>query len=270
MLAVSDSSRPISLCMSYGWRSTSSRRSATSSGPASSVEPSTSTTNSSPASRAAVSPSRMTLSQPCGDDPQQLVAGGVAEAVVDVLEAVDVDVQRRDRQLLAPRAREHLLGAVERQHAVGQAGERVVKRLVAQLAGLLPDHRERALARACEHQHERGQQQRSDHADEEHDQSPAARPKARVGRVRRRLSRSTCRPPAASRVLERMRRGGARAADEFAAALAGVLVVERHREPVVRRAGRVQQRADVEGVEHPADARLRGAGRRVARARRAR
>ena len=105
-----------------------------------------------------MSPSRTTLSSRLRDDPQQLVAGGVAEAVVDVLEAVDVDVQRGHRQLLAARAGEHLLGAVEREHAVGQAGERVVQRLMAKLAGLLPDHPDRALARARQHQHERGEQ----------------------------------------------------------------------------------------------------------------
>ena len=76
--------------------------------------------------------------QSCGDGPQQLVARGVAERVVDVLEAVDVDVQRRDRNLQAARAGEHLLGAVERQHAVGQAGESVVQRLVAKLVRSSP------------------------------------------------------------------------------------------------------------------------------------
>ena len=93
-----------------------------------------------------MSPSRTTPVQPRGDGPQQLVAGGVPEGVVDVLEAVDVDVQRRDRDLLPARAGEHLLGAVERQHAVGQAGQRVVQRLVAKLAGLLLDHPQGVLA----------------------------------------------------------------------------------------------------------------------------
>ena len=47
--------------------------------------------------------------------------------------------------LRAPRAREHLLGAVEHQHAVRQPGERVVQRLMAQLSGLLVDQPERAV-----------------------------------------------------------------------------------------------------------------------------
>ncbi len=87
-----------------------------------------------------MSPSRTTRHQPRGDDPQQLVAGGVPEGVVDVLEAVDVDVQRRHRELLAPRAGEHLLRTIERQHAVGQAGQGVVQRLMAKLSGLLAHH----------------------------------------------------------------------------------------------------------------------------------
>ena len=66
-----------------------------------------------------MSPSRTTPASRRGDDPQQFVAGGVPEGVVDVLEAVDVDVQRRHREPLAPRAGEHLLGPVERKHAVG-------------------------------------------------------------------------------------------------------------------------------------------------------
>ena len=54
------------------------------------------------------------------DDPQQVVSGGVAEVVVDVLEAVDVDEQRAGyHPRLAGRAREHLFGAVEHQRTVG-------------------------------------------------------------------------------------------------------------------------------------------------------
>jgi hypothetical protein len=58
---------------------------------------------------------------------EQLVARLVAERVVDALEAVDVDEQRRDGRLVALRAQERLLDTVEDQRAVGQAGERVVR-----------------------------------------------------------------------------------------------------------------------------------------------
>ncbi len=64
--------------------------------------------------------------EPRGDRLQQLVAGAVAERVVDALEVVEVDEQRRHRRLAATRAGEHLLDAVEDQRAVRQAGQRVV------------------------------------------------------------------------------------------------------------------------------------------------
>ncbi len=61
---------------------------------------------------------------------QQLVAGLVAERVVDLLEAVEVDEQRRALGAAPAGAREHLLDPVEDQRPVGQTGERVVQRLV--------------------------------------------------------------------------------------------------------------------------------------------
>ena len=54
-----------------------------------------STANSSPPKRATVSPGRTEAAQPLGHLDQQLVAGGVAEAVVDLLEAVEVEEQHR-------------------------------------------------------------------------------------------------------------------------------------------------------------------------------
>ena len=59
---------------------------------------------------------------------QQLVAGAVAEAVVDELEVVDVEEHDGD---LGVRPRQRVAEAIEEQHAVGQAGQRVVQRLVA-------------------------------------------------------------------------------------------------------------------------------------------
>ena len=60
------------------------------------------------------------------DPPQQLVAGGVAERVVDGLEVVEVDVQQRDRGAGAAGAREAEREVLVEQRAVGQLRERVV------------------------------------------------------------------------------------------------------------------------------------------------
>ena len=119
--------------------------------------------------------SRTTPSQPRGDRPQQLVAGAVAERVVDALEVVEVDEQRRDRRLAATRARQHLLDAVEDQRAVGQARQRVVggqeRELVLAASELLVG----ALALCLEglaHPHERDVEAALQHA-----QSPARAPR---------------------------------------------------------------------------------------------
>ena len=61
---------------------------------------------------------------------QQLVAAGVAEAVVDDLEVVEVQEQQRRRVAAAPGARLGALEAVVEQRAVREAGQRVVQRLV--------------------------------------------------------------------------------------------------------------------------------------------
>ncbi len=65
--------------------------------------------------------------QPGRDLAQHLVAGGVTEAVVDALEAIEVDeVDGGDGRAVA--ARERLAQAVAEQRAVREAGERVVQR----------------------------------------------------------------------------------------------------------------------------------------------
>ena len=66
--------------------------------------------------------------EPRGDSPQQLIADAVAERVVDALEVVDVDEQRRHRRLVAGGAREHLLDAIQDQRSVRQPRQRVVRR----------------------------------------------------------------------------------------------------------------------------------------------
>jgi hypothetical protein len=107
-----------------GCSSASSRRSATSSGPAASDSSSEMTTNSSePPQRVAFADHSV---EPGGDRLQQFVAGAVAEGVVDVLEVVEVEEERGGGGLVAARAGQHLLGAVEDQGPVRQAGERVV------------------------------------------------------------------------------------------------------------------------------------------------
>ena len=76
--------------------------------------------------------------QAASDLPEHDVAGGVAEAVVDVLEVVDVHEQDRHRQVVAALAGERVADAVAEQGAVGQAGEDVVEGLVLELRPRTP------------------------------------------------------------------------------------------------------------------------------------
>ena len=64
--------------------------------------------------------------EPGRDLAQQLVAGGVAERVVDHLEVVQVDVEHRHRAPAAARAGQRERQVLLELRAVGQAGERVV------------------------------------------------------------------------------------------------------------------------------------------------
>src|SRR4051812_34576732 len=147
---------------SNGRRSAVRMRSAMSSG-----WPSASTTNSSPPRRPMASPARST--------PVMRVATvrsssshRVAERVVDALEAVEIDEHGRRARALAAGAGEHLLGALHDQRAVGEPGERVVERLVAELAGLLLDHAQGARPPAGQHLHEQeGEQADDEPADED-------------------------------------------------------------------------------------------------------
>ncbi len=92
--------------------------------------------NSSPESRATVSFGPQRRFEPARDLLQQLVAARVAEAVVDDLEAVQVQEQHRRAGLrvAALGAADRLVQAVQEQHAVRQAGERVVERVVLEAA----------------------------------------------------------------------------------------------------------------------------------------
>ena len=75
------------------------------------------------------------LAQPLAHEREQAVAGGMAEAVVDRLEAVEVEDHHREQALVAPRPGQRALEAVLEQRAVGEAREIVELRLLAELLG---------------------------------------------------------------------------------------------------------------------------------------
>ena len=64
--------------------------------------------------------------QAAGDVLQEQIAGGMAEAVVDVLEVVDVDVEQGHAAVFALAAGQGGPEAVVEEATVGQAGEFVV------------------------------------------------------------------------------------------------------------------------------------------------
>ncbi len=89
------------------------------------------------------------LEQPPADLAQHHVAGGVAEGVVDRLEAVEVDEQHRHRAGCAADALQRLVQALFEQQPVGQRRQRIAKGLAAQLdVGLVQRSRQRAVLRA--------------------------------------------------------------------------------------------------------------------------
>jgi hypothetical protein len=57
-----------------------------------------------------------------------VIADGVAEAVVDHLEVIQIEHQQGTAALLSLRRSQRLLGAVGEQQAVGQIGQRIVVR----------------------------------------------------------------------------------------------------------------------------------------------
>ena len=84
-----------------------------------------------------MSPSRRQATSRSATSFSSVVAVLVSERVVDVLEAVQVHHQQRERLAAsAAPARIALFDAVREQHAVRQAGERVVQRLVLQRLGV--------------------------------------------------------------------------------------------------------------------------------------
>ena len=89
--------------------------------------------NSSPPSRAAVSPGADGVLESAGGLHQQFVAGLVADGVVDRLEAVEVDEEHGRAAVAAAAAGQGLPDPLGEQRAVGQVGERVVRGVVLQL-----------------------------------------------------------------------------------------------------------------------------------------
>ena len=71
--------------------------------------------------------------QALGDLQQHRVAGGVAEAVVDRLEVVEVHEDHGEPAALAPGPRDRVPHPLDEQRAVGEVGDRIVEGLVCEL-----------------------------------------------------------------------------------------------------------------------------------------
>ena len=95
------------------------------------------TANSSPPSLATVSLARVHSKQPTCDLDEYGVTRGVAVAVVDRLERVEVEEEQRHPDLAAPGPVQGVRHAVEQDATVGQVGERVVTRVVDHVGGQL-------------------------------------------------------------------------------------------------------------------------------------
>ncbi|MEZ5262905.1 MAG: hypothetical protein R2755_14305 [Acidimicrobiales bacterium] len=91
------------------------------------------------------------VGQPVGQLHQQAVAGGVAQAVVDHLEVVEVDEQHHRIGPAPAVDLQRVLHPVGQQHAVGEPGQRIVERLPDELA-----LQRLALAHVADVQHQAG------------------------------------------------------------------------------------------------------------------
>ena len=88
--------------------------------------------NSSPPKRATMSPGRRWARRRGATARQQIVAGVVADAVVDQLEVVEVEEEDADRRARGDAAAQRVAQRVDEAGPVGQAGQRVVQDPVAQ------------------------------------------------------------------------------------------------------------------------------------------
>ena len=91
------------------------------------------TANSSPPSRAATSPARSSATIRGCELGEHDVAHGVPEPVVHLLEPVEVEVEQVPGPDRAAPPAQHLAHPLREQGAVGQAGQRIVQRTVAEL-----------------------------------------------------------------------------------------------------------------------------------------
>ena len=96
-------------------------------------------TNSSPPSRASVSPARSMAAQSIGDGDEQLVADVVPVRVVDRFELVEIGEQDRDDLSGALAAHDRVIETLHEQRAVRQSGQRVVQRALARTLGRLAE-----------------------------------------------------------------------------------------------------------------------------------
>ena len=101
------------------------------------------TANSAPAMRATVFVDPPRAVEQLTDSGEDLVAGVVAERVVDHLDPIDVDQQHRHhRRRTPPRSGNRLVDSVDEQRSVGQPCDEVVQRVMAQrlLGGMALGH----------------------------------------------------------------------------------------------------------------------------------
>ena len=89
------------------------------------------TTNSSPPKRATKSSGRSIVAQTIGDRAQQLVAAGMAQRVVDLLELVEIDEQQCRQPAGLMRNRQQAFDLVAEIDPVGQRGQFVIARQMA-------------------------------------------------------------------------------------------------------------------------------------------
>ena len=124
--------------------------------------------------------------QPVAHGLEELVADGVAEGVVHILEVVEIDDEHGRYRAAATGACEQLVGAVEDEPAVWEPGQLVVQPLSDQLVRLLVDEVERAGSRRAEREDQRREQHRDSEPDEEHDECLGERARtagSRTGRL---------------------------------------------------------------------------------------
>ena len=198
-------------------------------------------------------------SQPGTDDAQQLVARGVTEGVVDHLEAVEVQEHHRELAMVASSTCDRVIDAIEDQSAVGQIGERVMQREVAQLGRLASNHAQRLHPAARQHPHEPEQQPA--------DPQPGKQngPELHVGRQAR-ARRATGDPHAPGAVgVDRDGHGrritlGRTGGGDDDGRLADIAVTDLHQQAVLDPAGGDQDRLAANGADHPAQRRGTAAG----------